>query len=426
MRQKFIVVLATFILVCSAAQAGPPKSPNSTRLSEIMQKASPYAEASFFTCLLNGLQQGLPLAQAQTDCEAKLALDYEKGFGSSFELGPFAHGDRYFDPTSVTADCTSGDPGISGGAMDKYNGVMGWLNPRNERVIIMDKEAGSFGRLEHDYGSYSWGGTEKCTGNTCTGGLTKEESGALKMQAVDEAERLRKVWLSKVAESVKDPTNAAKKKETDDAYKAYEEALKKAKEDPNTTVRTKPSAPGDYPTPDDDTAIALTAAESECAQALQEAREILGECHRTGWKNGGCQSLWAQLHGCADPTLIYVDPDSGYACGTPVDAEGLKNALIEKCQELKRPVPSGPDPCVPPDVDQLGRFVQTDPSTLCGDPAARIDPDSEECFGTVTVQSFAPDLQKMLVWGLNKFGGPIVVLPDPRNDGPPPDGPLPK
>ncbi len=427
MRQKSFVVLAAFILVCTVAQAGPPKTPDSTRLNEILQKASPYAEGSFYACLLNGLQQGLPLSQAQSDCEAKLELDYEKGFGSSFDLGPFAHGDRYFDPTSLTADCTSGDPSISGGAMDKYNDVMHWLGTRNEHVILQDQEAASRGwKIEHDYGSYSWGDSAKCSGGTCTGGLTQDESVARKMHAVDEAEHLRLNWLSKVSESTKDPTNADKAKETSDAFKAYQEALKKAKEDPNVTPRPQSSPAGDYVTPDPDTAIARTAAESECAQALQEAREILGECHRTGWKNGGCQSLWAQLHGCADPALIYVDPESGYACGTPVDPESLKTAMVDKCRELKRPVPGGPDPCEPPQFDEQGRFAQTDPSTLCGDPAARIDPESEECVGTVTVQSFAPDLQQLLVWGLNKFGGPIVVLPDPRNNDPPPGGPLPK
>jgi hypothetical protein len=38
------------------------------------------------------------------------------------------------------------------------------------------------------------------------------------------------------------------------------------------------------------------------------------------------------------------------------------------------------------------------------------------------VQNFAPDLHHLIVWGLDKLGGPIVVL-DPRTGTePPPEG----
>ena len=133
------------------------------------------------------------------------------------------------------------------------------------------------------------------------------------------------------------------------------------------------------------------------------------------------------MNRCVNPELIYVDPESGYSCGAKFDREAVKQAWVERCRELKRPVPGGPDPCEPPDVDALGHYINAGSSgPICNDPAVRRDPDSPECLEKLVIQSQTPDAQSLLVWGLNKLGGPIVVLPDPHPDPEPlPPGPPP-
>jgi hypothetical protein len=103
----------------------------------------------------------------------------------------------------------------------------------------------------------------------------------------------------------KNKADAAQKKE--EAEKADAEALTDpAKEEPPVQPKpkfnTRPVGPGEGP----------------CEQALQTAREILGEIQRTGWRSPDCQSLFAKMKACPDPALIYVDPDSGYWLGSAI------------------------------------------------------------------------------------------------------------
>ena len=138
------------------------------------------------------------------------------------------------------------------------------------------------------------------------------------------------------------------------------------------------------------------------------------------------------MNHCPEPVYIYVDPDGGYACGASVDPATLAAAWQEQCESLRRPTPGGPNPCGPPDVDHEGRWVRPasgrhfDP---CADIAARIDPESPECAGTVTVGEFGKiDAQQLLVFGLNELGGPTFVIPvGPRggDDDPHPGRPTP-
>src|SRR6185295_3964654 len=97
----------------------------------------------------------------------------------------------------------------------------------------------------------------------------------------------------------------AKKDAEKKARDAKDKAAEDAKQDPNKKPKpnTRPVGPGEGP----------------CDEALQTAREILGECQRTGWRHADCQSLLAKIKGCPDPALIYVDPDAGYACRATVD-----------------------------------------------------------------------------------------------------------
>jgi hypothetical protein len=166
---------------------------------------------------------------------------------------------------------------------------------------------------------------------------------------------------------------------------------------------------------------------SACEQALQGAREILSECNRNGWKSSQCQQLQAKMYGCPDPTQIFVDPDAGYVCGGKVDAktkEALKKAWIARCEELKRGVGPEANPCEPPVIDESGRHFKGRIGDVCNDPHAYILPQSEECVATFVMPTHGTDLQKLLVFGINKFGGSIWVLP-PRPNPEPGGGPTP-
>jgi hypothetical protein len=98
---------------------------------------------------------------------------------------------------------------------------------------------------------------------------------------------------------------------------------------------------------------------------------------------------------------------------------------VERCEALKRFNPGGPNPCEPPQFDESQHTGNGPLVDVCNDPAAYITPDNGDCVATFTIQPFGEvDLQQLAVWGLNKFGGPIVVLP-PR-DPDPPSGPGPQ
>jgi len=130
---------------------------------------------------------------------------------------------------------------------------------------------------------------------------------------------------------------------------------------------------------------------------------------------------------CPDPAYIYVDPDSGYACGLQLDPKTLLEAWRQQCEKLKRPVPGGPDPCSPPEIEGNGRMLkpgaERSPEDLCRSLVALIDPASPECAGTVQVQNFGePNFQDLLVFGLQKLGGPTFVIPaGPKTDDKPPN-----
>lgn len=82
------------------------------------------------------------------------------------------------------------------------------------------------------------------------------------------------------------------------------------------------------------------------------------------------------MTGCPDPTYAYIDPEQGYACGATVDP-----AVVVK---------------------------------------------AASCIAELEVDSFGQtDIQSLIVFGMNVFGGPTVVLPRrdpvPPRPGPPPE-----
>ena len=138
------------------------------------------------------------------------------------------------------------------------------------------------------------------------------------------------------------------------------------------------------------------------------------------------------MSGCPDPALILVDPEQGYTCGqkpTREQLEALKNAWVARCEQLKRFDPSGPSPCEPPTFDESQRYGYGKIGDVCNDPAAYVDPDNNDCVATFEIQAFGEiNLQQIAVWGLNKLGGPIFVLPPRGSDltTPKPPGPGPE
>jgi hypothetical protein len=423
--RPWILTLASFVLLTLVASCGrnPPR-PGPQQVRDILARGGPFAESSFHACLLTYYAQGLPLKQVQEMCETKLSYDDKNGFGDRGNLlGEFARQSKWFDPNTITAACNSGSSGVA---------------EKGDLEFSLKSFKGTIEGRKYDLGRISAGGE----GPTYLG-LTREESSAAKTALFDKLVDAYRAYLDAKKAADEDPANANKHAEHVKKLREYMAAYAAAMQDPNR----KPQEPkADEKKADEKKADEKKADEKKgdgkkggdkkgnarqnaCAEALQAAREIVGECQRTGWRSGSCQSLFAQLKGCPDPTLIYVDPDGGYTCGSKVDPEQLKNAFVEQCRELQRPVPGGPDPCEPPIVDGNGRFVKgKGPTTLCGDIYARIDPDSDACLGTVRVQSTAPDLNALMVWGLNKLGGPIVVLstkPDPTTGDQNPWGPKP-
>jgi hypothetical protein len=305
-----------------------------------------------------------------------------------------------FDPRSVTANCAAGDPGLAayGSAT-----VPGW-------------------------GEYSWG---KEKGNEgATKGLSASESLARKAEAIKEAQAAEAAFdaAEQRAEEAEEALEAAKatgdQAQIDEAKAQLEAAEKEAID---AATKALEAAENAYHDPNEADQYAQTTQEpSECEMALQAAREFLWECHRTSWKSYACQALQAAMTGCPDPAYIYVDPEQGYSCAPTFDPEALKNAWVERCERLKRPGPDG-NPCAPPTVNERGTQIEGSIPDICRDPRVYIDPHSEDCAQPLTIQPFGtPDIQQLMVWGLNKLGGPVVVLPPKGDPEPPTPGPEPK
>lgn len=386
------------IVMFAVAGCAPSPSQKMVRADAVLTKVGKFAEDSFYSCLLNGYTQGLSPAQARDECATQLLADDKKGFGGS--IGDIQAGKAsFFDPSKITAACNSGDPTRGQSSGQGY--VPG-------------------------YGSYTWG--EKT--NTKEG-LSEKESLRQKEELVAKAGAENKKFDELVEKELEAHKNleevkatgdkAATDKAEEERKKAYDAALdqlakvkiaeEKAKGDPND----KPQPVG-----------RTVAGDSPCEQALQAARELLRECHRTQWKDFRCQQLQARMSGCPDPALILVDPDQGYSCGAKVNPEAVKDAWVAKCEQRVKFGPDGPNPCEPPVIDGAGRFGQGKMGDICGNPYAQTDPDRDECLTVTIGKEFGEiDIQELIVVFLNKAGGPIVVIPTNPKPHPRP-GPGPK
>jgi hypothetical protein len=374
------------------------------RANSVLTTAGKFAENSFYSCLLNGYMQGLPMAQVSDQCATKLLEDNKQGFGGSFgDQGNIGH-EEMFDPNNITAVCNSGDPG------------RGQSTPPYEK--------------KDSYGYYSW-----FPESNVYYGLSKEESKNLKEKAIqiskDEDKKFNE--LETAADNANYELNNAKKSGDPDAIKRaqskYDEAYKKSVDQGWKALGAREDAkkdPNEKPLPQ-----VHVAPNSPCEKALDNARAILRECNRTGWKDYSCQQLQAKMKGCPDPALIYVNPEQGYSCGESLDAAGkeaLKEAWVAKCEELKHFDPNGPNPCSPPTIDESSLTGRGAIGNVCNDPYAFVNPDSNECFATFDLNHAGYgelNVQQIAVWGLNKLGGLIIIIPSP-NPTPPEPGPLPR
>jgi hypothetical protein len=421
-RHAWVLCLSTASLVAFNAGCrgtGTPKRPTPEKVRGILVRVGPLAESSLYTCLLNGYHQGLPLSQVTAECETQLAIDDERGFGpggSAFG-GSLSPTSPSSDPDSVSASCSSGNPTIGRGPDGSTNVQKNYMGGPNMK-----------------WGSYSWGG-DCASKSNCYRGLSEEKSKTEKLQNIKAAEDDRDAYERAKAELHLDPDNAEKQAAFKAAEKAVEESFKKAMQDPNKD-ESKPSASEDPPTlvsTEDPPTTGTTGrptgpGETPCEGALIVARELLRECIRTGWRSAKCQSFLAKMHGCAEPMIAFVDPESGYACGQKLDPEAAKDAWVKRCRELKRPTPGGPDPCAPPGIDPSGRFVTTNSAEdVCNSPISIVDPDNPACIGTITLEtSFGwPHIQEVLVLGLDRLGGPVLLL-HPKPKPPPGQGPEPE
>jgi hypothetical protein len=398
------------------------------RLNNALKVGGSPLEDTYYACLLNGIEQGLPLDQIRQDCAIEAIDLSSKGYGDTRlpgtpDTGPIRTETEPFDPRTVSAACHSGDPRRGAGKQTNSTEPVGYRGSdafkESSKVPPDKKDAkGADGKLPlggEGYGYGTYGGKDKKDEETGLPykGLSKEESMDKKAEAIMKAnealEKYRKAADAAIAET--DPVKKAQLvNEATKAKQEWEKALEKAQDDPNLGIDSSQT----------------TGEITPCEEALQSAREFLYECHRTGWKYPGCASMEAAKNHCPDPTQIYVDPDGEYACVQKIDTEALKNAWVAKCEELVQFDPGGDNPCHPPKFDGKGRFAPQDRyDNFCeSTPETYIEPGSSSCIKVFEIRPFGePDLQKLYVWGLKNLGGPVVVIPD--KDPKPPVGPGP-
>jgi hypothetical protein len=385
-------------------------------------------EDTYYACLLNGLEQGLSLDQIREDCAIEAIDLSSRGFGDTQLPGepdtwPHTPDPEPFDPHTVTMACNSGDALIAGGSSSsKESPVAGYKasDAVKESAKVPAEMKAKDGQIKvgkstvegYGFGTHGGKGEKDPESGVPYKGLSQEESMDQKAEAIMKAvEALEK--YQKAQEAAVKETDLAKKVELiNEAAKLkaeWQKAHEKALEDPNLTYN--PSHTADV---------------TPCAEALQTAREYLFECHRTDWKYPGCASLQAATQRCPDPTQVYVDPESGYACMDSIDTEALKTAWVAECEKLVNYGPDGDNPCHPPRFDGKGRFAPQDShDNFCeSTPETYIEPGSSSCIKVFEIKTFGePDIKKLYVWGLNHLGGPVVVIPD--RDPRPPVGPGP-
>lgn len=399
--------LLGFSLVSLAACRDVPLAPTSAQheapaptaavlldvpVGKLITAGGPFAESSYMACIHSYAAEGLPLDQVYELCATQLSAQSTVGFADASTFTMPANSGAAMDVGSVPNACGSVDSRTALGSSDvQYS-------------ITYGPSAGS-----RAYGRYSWGDAPGYLG------LTEEESGKIKNDRVEAAEAAYRTFLaSKELARRTGKTADAQAAQAD--WQAWKAARKLALEDPNIAPRHEGHKEGAGTTHTGEEGTGTqhneTSPNSACTMVRTAARELVAECHRTGWKATPCQQLMAKMKGCADPTLIYVDPDAGYACAPTVDPQLVIEAWTRLCEQNTTSGPEGGSPCNKPNPSSSGRTMQGDDSPLCGNPIALTDPETDGCIAVLQVDTFGDtDIGGLIVWGQGVFGGPIVVLP---------------
>jgi hypothetical protein len=421
-----IVVLAIALGGLSAPQLvlaqtqTPYLKTKQEKIIESILLGGPFAEGSFYECVNTNYRLGLTMAQVLEVCAVRAEQDMLDGYGGDVINTVLDDtGIDSFDPAAVQASCSVGDPELSqSGSKGDPKPLWGskpttWLYPRDangmpnaDGIPLLHPDAKGRpkmvdGKFVPLYGDYSWGG-KGATAYDKDGNRV----GTYKGLTHAESEKLKREALAKLAEARK------KYAAGEISYSELEAAEKEAEADPNI----QPDSPNN----------SRTADSSMCQTVLTSARETLRECNRNGWKSAECQKLNARMNGCPDPTLIYVDPDSGYQCSAKVDPQLVIDAWVEGCKSVTLPGPDG-DPCAPPKPLDGAPLMWNAGNDICFNEVAYVgDPEDAECLGTIKIDdSMNPDIHEIILYALDRFGGPIVVLPI-RDPLPPKAGPEPK
>lgn len=260
--------------------------------------------------------------------------------------------------------------------------------------------------------------TEDHRGTGVGKGLEQPASRAEKEKDIKAAENAQQEFLDALAKMIEANGKLRQAEQSGDPVKikAAKEELIRAEAAAKAAATKATTADGKAKEDPNSGGISRTTSEqSACEQALEAARELLRECHRTQWKDFRCQQLNAKMNYCPDPALILVDPGQGYSCGEQPDAEAVKNAWVIRCEERMKFAPDGTNPCNPPSVEGSGRYIKGKIGDVCNDPHAYITPDSEICAASFDLKPFGqPDIQKIVLLLTNKFGGPMIVIPKPK------------
>lgn len=454
---RVVLVAATAMLVLAActpnsgslvpiptdtptAFPGPAHNGTLSKLADILASGGQPAQDALISCLLNydqGLPvnyrgQGLLLGPATDECSVKLVEAGEQGFGGfpnepSGPAGSFGGG-NLFDPGTITASCNSGDPGRASGLSD----LIAEAHRKHEDFLGQDASRRAAGAL-YVLAKEDPNAPPDAAANAEALFRNLQDSTRKAAVAFTIASAVLKGAL--ITGATAPPSVPAGGTAGSGGTGGTTEPG--ATHEPSGTGGTggssgtsgtggthEPSGPGG-------TGVHQPGGQSACTEALQKARELLFECNRTEWKSYECRQLQAKMNNCPDPALIMVDPEQGYTCGQKPDPATLKAAVdawMLRCEELKRFDPSGPNPCEPPQIDPSGLIGNGKIGDVCNDPRAYVDPDNNDCVATLTITPpfGEPNLKQIAVWGLNKLGGPIIVLPPKGGGDSPEPGPGPR
>jgi hypothetical protein len=152
--------------------------------------------------------------------------------------------------------------------------------------------------------------------------------------------------------------------------------------------------------------------------ACNQASELIESCNRGGWRSFQCLQFERRMKGCAAPRVANVDPGSPENCElSAIDESHKKSVAMLVCKMKTTPGPDTDDPCEKVNVQgnvDVYRFGSLGPpgTRFCNDPRALITGD--DCVQTMEVSTFGKtDLKKLISDIGRRFGGPVILLPEP-------------